>query len=179
MTYELINPVLIGSFPIKYKENSPENAAKVFWNEFSKLIQNEIPKMYFTLRNNDGKLFHFKVSEEESNKSIADFNITPVERVHAKADEVLINAYNELTTKKGGGRFKHYDDSSSSSDDSDESTSEMIEKFQRLNRLRKLPIMYYYYIPYAYGSDSVFMPSFRYPYIPHFFEIGFSTAFWG
>lgn len=180
--FELVNPVIIGSFRVKYNESSAIDAAKKFWNEFSKLLVNEVPKTYFSMRDENGKLFHFKVTEEESSSNLADFMISPVVNINPKASELVSSNYDKMISQSGG-RHRHHiddpDDSPSDSDDSSESDSEMIERFEKINRMkRQQPIMYYHYIPSIYGADALFIPSFAYPN-QAYVEIGFSTAFWG
>lgn len=173
--FEVINPIIIGTFKIKYNTKSALDAAKMFWNEMSKIVVNEMPKTYFTLRDENGKLFHFKVSEKKNGKKMVDFMITPVDNIDKKATDVIVQAFDKIKLQSGGN-ISNEDDSSSSSTSS---VDEVVEKFKKINaRKMKSPIVYYHYIPSVYHSENLYVPVFVYPIVPYF-EIGFSTAFWG
>lgn len=179
MPFTLINPVILGKFDINYKSNSPIEAAKTYWNNLSKKITNNVPQTFFTMQDDGGKLYHFKVSENKPNSRVVDFKIEPIDlKLSANASSALVDKFNEVVAQKGGRRHRYDTDDDSSSSDS--SVDEIISKFNRHNYSRyNQPIFYYHYIPSVYydKDDTVFIPTFIYPISP-FIEIGFSTAFW-
>ena len=185
MKFDVINPVIVGRLQVQYDEKSAPDAAKKFWNELAKIIVNDIPKTCITLKDENDKLYHYKITEQKSGKFLADFMITPVEKINEEAEKSLIPTHETITTQtQKGGRKRRYDDSpseSSSSSSSDDSVEEIIEKFDLINATRKKsPVVYYYYNPAVYEKENIFIPVFTYPIIPHYVEIGsFSTAFWG
>lgn len=188
MIYEVVNPIIIGTLKIKYNEASPIDAAKMFWAEMSKFVLNEIPKSFFTIRDENGKLYHFKVIEKKNNTT-ADYTLTTYSDVNEKNASQLNAIYDGIISRiQKGGRKHRYETDDSSTDDSstdDSSTDdssdvdELINKFNKIKLMKhKQPIIYYNFVPNIYGDESIFVPSFIYPYMPSYMEIGFSTAFW-
>ena len=183
--FEIVNPIIIGTLQTKYNETNPIDAAKLFWNDFSKKIVNDIPKSFFTLRNENGRLYHFKVTEKKNGKNV-DFMISPVENIDKTSNNLISTTFDKFTElghkyldQNGGKKHDSDDDSSSSSSDSSsDSVDEIIEKFKKINRTKLRPISYYYYVPSIYTSDNLYLPVFNPTVIPHYVEIGFSTAFW-
>lgn len=183
--FEVINPIIVGKFKIKYDSDNALDAAKKFWNDMTGIIVSEIPKSFFTLRDEKGKLYHFKVTEEKSGQNIVDYMLTQIKGV-AKDDEGrLMEIFDKVEqSAQTGGRKHRYetsddDDSSISSSLSDD--SDVFENFRKMKTLH--PIVYYHYVPNIYDTndkrDSLFIPVFMYPYQPSYMEVGFSTAFWG
>ena len=177
MPYEVINPAIIGGFNITYNTKTPSEAAKLFWRELSKIIVNEIPRSYFSLRDDDGKLYHFKVTEEKSNSNMADYMLSQVDNVSKVNADKLVRTYDELK-KQAGGKKNDDDDSSSSSDSDKKRYRKYKHKSKKYSKYAQ-PIVYYRYVPSVYDDESVFVPVFAYPTMPHYIEVGFSTAFWG
>lgn len=173
--FEVVNPIIIGTFKIKYNTTSAMDAAKMFWNEMSKIVVNEMPKTYFTLRDKNGKLFHFKVSEKKNGKNMVDYMISPIDNIDKKSSDIIVKAFDKITLQSGGN-IKEDDDSSTSSSSS---VDDVVDKFKKINARRlKSPIVYYHYIPSVYKTENLYVPVFIYPIVPYL-EIGFSTAFWG
>lgn len=182
--FEVINPAIFGTLKTKYDTDTALDAAKNFWNNLSKIIISEIPKSFITLKDDSGKLYHYKVTETKSGANIADFNITEITGIDKKNEKLLKNTYEKIdtslyntdTSKKGGRKHRYVDDddSSSSSDFDDD------DIFSKIKMLRaKQPVAYYKYVPHIYGDNSAFIPVFMYPYQPPYIEIGFSSALWG
>ena len=181
--FEVVNPAIVGIFKVKYDENSPVDAAKRFWNELSKIVVNELPKSYFTLRDDNGKLYHYKVTEEKSGTNMADYMLTQIEKVDEKKGNLVSETFDKIMARyrKGGKKHRYDDDNDDSpSDSSSSDEDDLVKKYDRIRSLRKKqPIIYYHYIPSIYADESVFMPSFIYPIVPAYVEINsFSSAFW-
>lgn len=187
--FELVNPTIVGIFKIEYDEETPIAAAKRYWNELSKYVVNELPQSFFTLRGDDGKLYHFKATEQKGKTSAnsVDYMITQLDSPDVQKDKRVSETFDKIMSRaqKGGRRHRYKDDDSSSSSSSSSSSDEddddeLVKRFNKKRRAtRKQPIMYYHYIPSVYDDDSVFIPTFVTPYIPQYIELGFSTAFWG
>lgn len=63
--YLLVNPIIIGgNSNLSFKGRSPNEAAQNAWDSISQNIVNMLPKSYFTLQNENNKLFHFEVKEK-------------------------------------------------------------------------------------------------------------------
>lgn len=179
--FEVVNPAIVGIFKIRYDENSPVDAAKRFWNELSKIVINELPKSFFTLRDDNGKLYHYKVTEEKSGSNMADYMLTQIEKVDQKKGNLVSETFDKIMARfqKGGKKHRYTDDDDSPSESSSSDEDDLTKKYEKIRSLRrKQPIVYYHYIPSIYGDDSLFIPTFIYPITPYL-EIGFSTAFWG
>jgi hypothetical protein len=175
--FEVVNPTIVGKFNVKYEEKTAMDAAKKFWGELSKIVINELPKSFFSLRDDKGKMYHFKVTEEQNGGNMADYMIKQMNNVTKKSETTVAKTFDNIMTRsQKGGRKHRYnddDDSSSSSDD------ELVERYNKIRLSRKRqPISYYHYIPYIYDDDSLFMPVFMYPITPYLEISGFSSAFW-
>lgn len=186
MKFDVINPVIVGRMKVEYDEHTAPDAAKKFWNDLSKIIVNDIPKTCITIKDENDKLYHYKITEQKNGKFIADFMITPIDNIDEEIAKTLIPTHEKIMSKtQTGGRKRRYDDddspSDSSSSSSSESLDEIVEKFELINATRKKsPVVYYYYNPAVYKKENIFIPVFTYPIIPHYMEIGsFSSAFWG
>lgn len=177
--FEVVNPVILGNFNSKYDEQTPIDAAKHFWNDMSKIVINEIPKTFFSLKDTNGKLYHFKVTEEKSGANMADYMLSQINLPNKKEEKGITETFERIksaSAQKGGRKHDDSDDSSSSSSSSSE--DDIVRKFDKKRRKHSHPIVYYHYIPTVYGDESLFMPVFTYPIMPYV-EVGFSTAFWG
>ena len=65
--YLLVNPIIIGGGSnLSFEGHTPNEAAQNAWDSISQNIINLLPKSYFTLQNENDKLFHFKVMEKIS-----------------------------------------------------------------------------------------------------------------
>jgi hypothetical protein len=175
--FEIVNPVIVGTFKTKYNTDSSMDAAKHFWNNFTKLTANETPVSFFSIKDNDNKLYHFKVTEEKSSNNTADYMISQLNNINKKNSNIIMKIFNDIMSNTHSGGNLHRDDSSSSSSSS--SSDELVNRFNKLRMMQHNQIIgYYHYIPSIYGNTSVFIPSFIYPIQAPYIELGFSTAFW-
>lgn len=174
MHYEIINPIIIGTLQTKYESETPLDAAKQFWLKMSKIIVNEIPQTFFSLRDSKGKIYHFKVSERRSSDNVADFMVTEYDKIDDSKIKKMTDLFTQMKSLAQKGGKKHWDDDDDSSDIDD-----AIIMFNKINKISDShPIVYFHYIPHIYDSDTLFIPTFIYPYMPLYVEIGFSPAFW-
>jgi len=175
MKFDLVNPVMYGK--IQWDQiiaSKPIEAVKQFIDKFFKLIVGDVPSMYVTVADEDNALHHFQIVEQRGGSNVVDYMITSFDKISKPAEKKMMENYTSMKQKflEGG---KHHSSSSSSSS----STEDMIKRFERINAAqRQLPVAYYYYNPYVYLAESIYIPTFVYPTIPHYVEIGFSTALW-
>lgn len=121
-SYQLINPIIEGTFKDVYDAKEPINAAETMWKNLSEHIISHVPKFIFTLRElASGDLHHFEVAENKQNST---YTIT---RLNMNIDKKIFNnflsrvdKYSKTLEQKGGKRKRYDDDSSSSSTTSDE-----------------------------------------------------------
>lgn len=120
-SYQLINPMIEGSFIDTYDAEEQLEASKKMWMNLSKHIVGYVPRFLFTMKNiSTSNLHHFEVTESGSNQkySIKELDLNIDKSVF---DDFLKNVDNANKNKKGGSRKlnrKRYSSSSSSSSDS-------------------------------------------------------------
>ncbi|VBB18335.1 hypothetical protein YASMINEVIRUS_798 [Yasminevirus sp. GU-2018] len=131
-SYQLVNPVIEGTFKDVYDANTPIEAAKTLWLNLTEHIVSHVPKFMFTMRDiTSDKLHHFEVSE---NRETSSFTINTMD---IEVDKKVLNnfiksvdSYSKVREQKGGAegddigeqdggaKRKRYDDDSSSSSSS-------------------------------------------------------------
>ena len=145
-SYQLVNPVIQGSFQDVYDAQNPLGAAKNMWTGLSEHIVAHVPKFPFTLRNiSNNKYHHFEVSENgiDNSFTIKSLNLKNVNDEYFNEFATKIDNYNNKDSQKGGRR-KRYDDSSSSSSSS---TDYPVIK-------RTSPISIFHYTPSIYYRNT-------------------------
>jgi hypothetical protein len=173
-SYVLVNPYIDGSFKSEVKARNSQEAAKMLYTSLSEHFNNSIPSFHFTIqkgKSNSGKLYHFKVNESREGNTV-DFtikqhNVVDEDRSNKDFRGRLDQFKNKL--KQGGGKHDkdHKDDSSDSSDSS--SSSDYYRRAKQYTPT--VPFSYYWYDPFVYRLDSVFIPSFYSYNIPMYLEI--------
>lgn len=172
-SYELVNPVITGTIETTFDADNALDAANQFWTNFTvkeKNISGNLPKFMFTLKDGDGKLYHFMVEETPNDSKNAKYNITQVEHKMTEAQEkefleAIANAKKmsrTLVNKQNGGKKNRYDDSSSSSSSDEDDLFRFIRTRRVLN-----PVTYWWYAPTVYNVRSVFTPTFVSPLSPY------------
>lgn len=162
--YKLVNPRIEGSLKTVFHANDIMSAAKNVWDDLSQYITNNVPKFAFTLENSQsGKLHHFCVKEQLKGGSSAKYNIS---EMSIKLTEKQLKEFKKKSQSagmKGGKTHKDDDDDSSSSS----SSSDVYSAIQLHNLYsRSQPIAYWWYDPWIYGFESVFIPTlYLTPYI--------------
>lgn len=171
--YQLINPVIVGTFDNKYEAKTPNLAAQQFWEALTsdnKYVMGNIPKFLFTLKEeNTDTLHHYMVKEKLEGGRKTNYVITNIEveidkglhdKFLEKSREIRRTAENLL---EGGKKHrKRYDDDSDTSD-------EDLDDLFRYIRLKKSvkPISYWWYTPSIYNIDTIFTPTFVAPLSPY------------
>ena len=169
MKYTLVNPKIEDSkMELSFDANTAIDAANKAWVELAnKLKIKELKKrFFFTLKNSDGKLNHFKVEEQRGKEKHAegkpiDFNIKEVQGKKS-APEKLSRMY-------GGGKKDDSDSSDSSESESSGSSSESgvyISPRLKTVELYEAPVVTWVYNPTVYDVEYVYIP--RSKLIPQF-----------
>lgn len=152
-SYQLVNPVIEGTFTDVYDANRPIEGAQHMWEKLTEHIVSHVPKFMFTMRNiSSGDLHHFEVAENKEASSFTinelslnidndDFdNFTKNVDDYSKARDISNNE-NQL-----GGRKRRYDDDDDSSSESS-SSSDIYPTIRRTS-----PIAMFHYTPRVYYS---------------------------
>lgn len=149
-SYQLVNPVIEGSFQDVYEAINPITAADDMWRNLTEHIVSHVPRFMFTMKDiSSGKYHNFEVSENGKDSSYTINKLTKI-NIDKKEFENLLNnvdKYNKLYEQKGGKTSKRYDDSSSSS-----SSSSSDNHMPML--VKTSPIAMFHYNPYIYYSRT-------------------------
>ena len=176
-TYTLQNPHILGNFKNQIKAKDSVEAAKQFYTNLSQHFNNAVPAFHFTIQkggSGKGKYYHFKVSEKRTENKVT-FKITPMSDIDTSHEGMspFLEKLDKFKAKmeQGGGKKKRrkskkYDDSDDSDSDSDDFYNSI-----RTYRPANHPIYYWWYDPYIYKLDSLYIPTF-YSYITPYIELG-------
>lgn len=187
-TYILVNPYIEGTFKSKVKANNSKEAASIIYKNLSEHFNNAVPAFLFTIHKGEsgnGKYYHFKVSEErhenEVNFSINPYTVKNEEEV-IKNFKARLEKFKEKVNQDGGKKHhkkshkKKYDDDDDSSSESSISSSDISDRYaykrgKKVYLPSTLPIYSWWYDPYIYRLDSLYIPTF-YSYVsPYIFEV--------
>jgi len=176
--YNLLNPHILGDFKNQVTAQTSAEAAKIFYTNLSQHFNNAVPQFHFTIQkgtSGTGKYYHFKVKEIK-NKNKVTFKIKPMPDIDTSHEAMApfmekLDKFKEKITQDGGKKktrkkSKKYDDSDDSDSDSDD-FYKSIRTYRPVNQ----PIYYWWYDPYIYKLDSLYIPTF-YSYITPFIELG-------
>jgi len=172
-TYQLVNPYIAGTFKTKLKARNSLEAANMFYKNLSEHFNNSIPTFYFTInkgQSGGGAHYHFKVSEKMIEDEVS-FTVSP--HTISNNEEVVTNFKQNLEefkskfnqdggAKKKSKKSKKNKKSSKSSDsdsDLDISSDEIYKRVQETIPLSQ-PIYSWWYDPYVYNINSIFIPNF-------------------
>jgi hypothetical protein len=176
-SYVLVNPHIQGEFKNKIQADNSTLAAKIFYKNLSEHFNNAVPKFYFTIQkggSGKGKYYHFE-SKEKKNDDEVSFTIKPY---NMKTSDMTAFK-NRLDTfknkiQKGGDKHKskhrkHKKHDSSESDTDSSDSESYIKNISTYTPLLNQPIYYWWYDPYVYNLNSIFIPTF-YPYVTPLIE---------
>lgn len=176
-TYNLVNPYVKGKFNTKTKAKNSLEAAKAIYNGLSEHFNNNIPKFHFSIqkgKSGNGKLYHFVVKENKEGEnvqfSIEPYTVKNVTSTNKKFQKRLTNFKGEFDKKYGGAkrnskkkkkkrRKKSKKDSSSSESESDSDHDEEYLYSTYVSTIDQ-PLFYWWYDPFVYSVDSIFVPTF-------------------
>ena len=175
-SYVLVNPCIKGDFKSSIKADNSTIAAKLFYKNLSEHFNNAVPRFHFTIQkgsSGEGKFYHFE-SKEKRDKNEVSFTIKPynIQSEDMTSFKERLSAFKNKI-QKGGKKHskKHKKKSKDSSDsESDSSDSESyIKNISTYTPLINQPIYYWWYDPYVYNLNSIFIPTF-YPYVTPLIE---------
>jgi hypothetical protein len=176
-TYVLVNPYIEGNFKSKIKSKNSQEAANTFYKNLSEHFNNFVPKFHFSIQkgsSGDGKLYHFEVKEKMEDNEVT-FNL---KSLTVEGDEEVVSNFktklNNFKTKMNQDGGKKKTKKSHKRDDSDDSDfDDSSEDFYRRAKSyipTAQPIYYWWYDPYLYRLDSVYIPTF-YAYVRPYIEL--------
>jgi hypothetical protein len=167
--FTLINPVIVGKMETKVKAENGLEAASKFWSELGSYISGNVPKTYISLKDDSGKLSHYKIEEKIGKSKTAEYTISEFNVQLSEDKEKKLKRAVKKYVKKGkslmkeGGsveekpkRNRSKDSSSSSSMDSEDDD---YYNFRRYRSHMYSPLNLLYYTTVVYGVD-VFFPTF-------------------
>ena len=154
-SFQLVNPIIEGTFKDVYDAKKPINAADDMWKNFSQHIVSHVPKFMFTMRDlTSDKMHHFEVLENKSKNS---YNInelgTSIDKNLFTKFSKQVDEYESMREQKGG----NIDDDSSSSSSSS-SSSDIYPMIRRTS-----PIALFHYSPGIYYLNNDLCPSIMNP----------------
>lgn len=179
-SYVLVNPQIHGDFKNSLKANNSMIAAKTFYKNLSEHFNNAVPHFHFTIQkggSGEGKYYHF-VTSEKRNKNEVTFNIKQykMKMENMESFKSRLNTFKNKIQKGGKTHKKHKkkkadaDSESESDSDLDSSDSEQyIKNITTYTPIVNQPIYYWWYDPYVYNLNSIFIPTF-YSYITPIIE---------
>lgn len=182
--FKLINPVITGSFNDQYESSTAGGAAKEFWEALTsdgKYVTGNVPQFMFTLQDvSSDKLYHFLVKEQIAG-SKADYSIDEInvkmsddekKQLFNEINKVKKDTSNLIKGEQSGGKRRRYNDdddssssSSSSSGDSDKELHDLYKYIRLKNSVK--PIVYWWYAPSIYKTNTWFTPTFVAPLSPY------------
>lgn len=180
--YNLVNPFIKGKMETTLKAKNSHEAATMFYTNISEHFNNEISEFYFTIQkggNGDGKFYHFKVNEKKQKNEVVfdikEFQVKNENYMETKFkgkleeykkkienDDQEGGASKSKNKKKTSKKHKKHKKSDSSSDSDYSSDSDDIYIRTRKTYYTE-PIYYWWYDPYIYNINNLFVPTF-YPY---------------
>lgn len=176
-TYVLVNPHIEGQFKSKIKAKNSNEAANMFYKNLSEHFNNSVPKFHFTIQkgsSGDGKYYHFEVKENREENEVS-FNIKPytIQGEHESIQRFETKLAN-FKSKFGQDGGKKKGKKSKKDDDSDDSSDFDISEDNIYRRAKSYiptqPIYYWWYDPYVYRLDSLYIPTF-YSYVTPYIEL--------
>ena len=182
--YTLVNPSINGEISVNTNSKNSVEAANFFYNEMSQYFNNHVPNFMFSFQKggSNGKLYHYRVTETRNDNQV-DFKL----KEQSINDEERLNQFrtrlqNHQNKQAGGNKHRKSkkskkddssDDMSDSSDSSDVSSDDYLMGTSN-NYSRS--IYYWWYDPYVYNMESLFLPTF-YSYVTPYVELAVLPTF--
>jgi hypothetical protein len=177
-SYVLVNPHIEGNFKSKIKAKNSNEAANIFYKNLSEHFNNFVPKFHFSIQkgsSGDGKYYHFQVKETMEDKEVT-FKVKPM-TIQGEAD-IISSFKNKLENFKAklnqdGGKKKSKKSKKHVVDDSDSDFDDSSDDFYRRAKSympATQPIYYWWYDPFLYRLNSVYVPTF-YAYVRPYIEL--------
>lgn len=171
-TYTLVNPHIIGDFTENVNAKNSLEAARKFYKSISSHFNNNVPNFYFTIQKGvqgSGKYYHFEVSENRENNEVS-FSIQPyIVKNEKTAIKNLSDKKAKFVKQYGGKEYEKEKDKKKHKDDSDSDSSSSSEMYYKRVKTYQpnaptMPLMYWWYDPFVYKIDKLFVPTF-YSYV--------------
>lgn len=168
--YHLVNPYIDGSFKTSVKAQNSQVAANVLYKKLSEHFNNSVESFHFTIQkgtSESGKLYHFEVNEKREENEVS-FTIKPMvikgaseleSKFKTKLDKFKTKLEQEGGKKNKKSKSKSKKSKIEDSSDSDLSSSSDYRRAKSYVPMNQ-PIYYWWYDPYVYRLDSVFIPNF-------------------
>lgn len=177
-TYLLVNPHIEGNFNSKIKAKNSNEAANIFYKNLSEHFNNSVPKFHFTIQkgsSGDGKYYHFEVKESRTDNEVSfKVNSMKVSGEGESMDSFKSRLENFKAKFNQDGGKKHKKSSKHDSDDSDSSDwdASSDDFYRRAKSYLPVnqPIYYWWYDPYVYNLNSIYIPTF-YSYVTPYIEL--------
>ena len=186
-TYTLVNPHIEGKFNSKIKSKNSKEASNIFYKNLSEHFNNSVPSFHFTIQkgsSGDGKYFHFQVKESRTDNEVS----FKVKQMDIAGDQNSMESFKsrlenfkakfnqdggkkDKSHRKSSKHSKRDKDSSESSDSSDwdESSDNFYRRAKSYLPVNQ-PIYYWWYDPYLYNLNSLYIPTF-YSYVTPYIEL--------
>ena len=182
-SYILVNPHIEGAFERKIKAQNSREASNNFYKSLSEHFNNSVPTFHFTIQkgsSGNGKLYHFEVKESRKKKEVT-FSINPL-NIQNEDESIqrfrknLANFKSKFSQDGGKKHHKkhHKKDDSSDSTDSSSDSDYLIRAKKSYNTTQ--PIYYWWYDPYLYNIDYLYIPTF-YSYVTPYIELNLRGYF--
>lgn len=169
-TYQLINPVIEGTFnDVVDSSKTSIKAAEKIWERLTSHVSGHVPKFMFSMRNvGDNSLHHFQVKEKISDgsytiKELEGINVTSADVDAYHADIDTVKEYDK--TQEGGGRKRYkkynkkgqsrYPRDSSESDSSSDSDSEIYSGVEFRAKSTSPIAMFHYTTKFYHQHDGL------------------------
>ena len=185
--YQLQNPYLKGNLVKTIEAKNSIEAGNILYKNLSEHINNSLPSFHFTIKKGSsklGKLYHFEVKEKrnkdnEVNYEIKEYKIENEQNINNFYDK--LNKFKSSFNKEGGSKKhskkhkKHKKDKKEKYDSSDSDSSITSGSSDYYRRVRSYlpvtqPIYYWWYDPYLYSLDTVYIPTF-YSYVTPYIQL--------
>lgn len=176
-TYVLVNPHIEGNFKAKIKAKNSNEAGNLFYKSLSEHFNNSVPRFHFSIQkgsSGEGKYYHFEVKEDRTDDEVS-FKIRPYtipgETEAVKRFETKLDNFKSKFNQDGGKKKSK----KSRRDDSDDSSDFDISEDNIYKRAKSYmpttqPIYYWWYDPYVYRLDTLYVPTF-YSYVTPYIEL--------
>ena len=178
-TYILVNPHIEGNFKSKIKARNSNEASNLFYKNLSEHFNNSVPSFHFSIQkgsSGEGKYYHFQVKEIRENDEVS-FNIKPF-TIHGEQESIQrfeskLASFKSKFSQDGGKKSKK--SKKSKNDDSDDSSDFDVSEDDIYKRAKSYmpstqPIYYWWYDPYVYRLDKLYVPTF-YSYVTPYIEL--------
>lgn len=171
--YHLVNPYIDGDFQGSVNARNSYEAANMLYSRLSEHFNNSVPKFYFTIQkgsSTEGKYYHFQVKENRKQNEV-NFTVKPytVNQESETGFQTKLNNY--ISKKQDGGKKSKKSHKKKHDDSSDDfSSSESNNYIRSKHNTLSQPFYYWWYDPYLYNINSVYIPTF-YSYVTPLIEL--------